>query len=377
MTSGALAGITVLDFSTLLPGPMATLFLAEAGAEIVKVERPGRGEEMRSYTPKWGEDSVNFAMLNRGKKSIALDLKDENARERLRPLIERADIVVEQFRPGVMARLGLGYDDIRAIKADIIYCSITGYGQSGPDASRAGHDLNYIGDTGMLALSCGTAQTPVIPPALIADIAGGSYPAVFNILLALRQRDKTGKGTYLDIAMADNLFPFLYWAMGEGQATGDWPGNGDALVSGGSCRYRLYPSSDGRFIAVAALEQKFWLSFCAAIGLEAELVDDENAPDRTTRRIAEIIATRSAGEWEPVLAKADCCCSVVQSVAEAMLASHFAARGVFSKSIVNDSGSEMVALPTPIAPNARADNVVNRAPRLGEHTHELLGGDKT
>src|SRR5690606_27535842 len=127
MTAGALSGITVLDFSTLLPGPMATLFLAEAGAEVIKVERPGRGEEMRSYTPKWGEDSANFAMLNRGKKSIALDLKDEAARARLRPLIARADIVVEQFRPGVMARLGLGYDDIRAIRPDVIYCSITGF----------------------------------------------------------------------------------------------------------------------------------------------------------------------------------------------------------------------------------------------------------
>jgi crotonobetainyl-CoA:carnitine CoA-transferase CaiB-like acyl-CoA transferase len=142
---------------------------------------------MRTYSPKWGADSANFAMLNRGKKSVALDLKDEAARARLRPLIERADIVVEQFRPGVMARLGLGYDDIRAIRPDIIYCSITGYGQTGPGAARAGHDLNYIGDTGLLALSCGTADTPVIPPALIADIAGGTYPAVLNILLALRQ----------------------------------------------------------------------------------------------------------------------------------------------------------------------------------------------
>src|SRR5690606_21654543 len=160
VTAGALAGVTVLDFSTLLPGPMATLFLAEACAEVINVERAGRGEEMRSYIPRWGKDSADFAMLNRGKKSIALDLKDEAERARLRPLIERADIVVEQFRPGVMARLGLGYDDIRAIKPDIVYCSITGYGQSGPGAARAGHDLNYIGDTGLLALSCGTADTP-------------------------------------------------------------------------------------------------------------------------------------------------------------------------------------------------------------------------
>jgi crotonobetainyl-CoA:carnitine CoA-transferase CaiB-like acyl-CoA transferase len=333
---------------------------------------------MRTYSPKWGADSANFAMLNRGKKSVALDLKDEAARARLRPLIERADIVVEQFRPGVMARLGLGYDDIRAIRPDIIYCSITGYGQTGPGAARAGHDLNYIGDTGLLALSCGTADTPVIPPALIADIAGGTYPAVLNILLALRQRDRTGEGAYLDIAMADNIFPFLYWALGEGQATGDWPGNGDALVSGGSCRYRLYPTSDGRFVAVAALEQKFWLAFCAAIGLEEELVDDTIAPERTMQRVAQLIASRRAAELEPVLRAADCCCSIVRTVAEAMADPQFAARGVFENRIVNEQGEEIAALPTPIVGRARAgmssaQSGAGRAPALGEHTRELLG----
>ncbi|MDW3119070.1 MAG: CaiB/BaiF CoA-transferase family protein [Roseovarius pacificus] len=159
-----LDNIRVLDFSTLLPGPMATLFLAEAGAEVIKIERPGRGEEMRSYVPKWGEDSANFAMLNRGKKSLALNLKDAGERERLIPLLKEADILVEQFRPGVMERLGFGYDDVAAINPGIIYCSITGYGQSGPKALRAGHDLNYIGDSGLLALACGTPDTPVIPP---------------------------------------------------------------------------------------------------------------------------------------------------------------------------------------------------------------------
>ena len=175
--------------------------------------------------------------------------------------------------------------------------------------------------------------------------------------------------------MADNLFPFLYWALGEGQATGTWPGNGDALVSGGSCRYRLYPTSDGRFLAVAALEQKFWLAFCAAIGLEGEFIDDTIAPARTTRRVADIIASRTAGELEPVLAQADCCCSIVRSAAEAMADPHFAARGVFRNRLVNEHGEQMAALPTPIADNAKAQNVSAHAPALGEHTRELLGGE--
>ncbi|CUH81303.1 CoA-transferase family III [Tropicibacter naphthalenivorans] len=213
--SGALEGLKVRDFSTLLPGPMAGLFLADAGAEVIKIERP-QGEEMRHYLPRWGADAVNFAMLNRGKKSLALDLKDPAARALLDPLLREADVVIEQFRPGVMARLGLGYADVQKLNPDIVYCSIIGYGQTGPKAQRAGHDLNYIGDAGLLALSHGTPQTPVLPPALIADIAGGTYPALLNILLALRARDAGKGGAHLDIAMAETLFPFMYWAMGDG-----------------------------------------------------------------------------------------------------------------------------------------------------------------
>lgn len=368
---GALAGVRVLDFSTLLPGPMATLFMAEAGAEVVKIERPGKGDEMRSYIPRWGGDSTNFHLLNRGKKSIALDLKSPQERERLRPLIETADVVVEQFRPGVMARLGLGYDDVAAIKPDIIYCSITGYGQSGPRMLQAGHDLNYQGDTGLLALSHGTADSPVIPPMLAADIAGGAYPALINILLALRQRDRTGEGAYLDIAMTDNLFPFLYWAQGEGQSTGKWPGNGDSLVTGGTPRYRLYPTSDGRMAAVAAIEQKFWEAFCEAIELEPDLRRDDHDPAATIAGVAKTIRARPASEWAAVFEKADCCCSIVRSLKEARQDPHFIARGAFSSEVEGPDGRRMPALPTPVAPIFRAGlHDVAQAPELGADTIE-------
>src|SRR5260221_2769864 len=239
--NGVLSGIRVIDFSTLLPGPMATLFLADAGAEVIKIENPDRGDEMRSYLPRFGEDGANFHLLNIGKKSVALNLKSPLDRERLLPLIKTADILVEQFRPGVMARLGFSYDEVRAIKPDIIYCSITGYGQSGAKHLRAGHDLNYQADTGIVGLSNGTLETPVLPPSQVADIAGGTFPALVNILLALLQRNRTGEGAFIDIAMTDHLFPFLYWAQAEGQTTGKWPGNSDALTTGGSPRYSLYP----------------------------------------------------------------------------------------------------------------------------------------
>lgn len=357
--------IRVLDFSTLLPGPMATLFLAEAGAEIIKIERPGRGEEMRSYDPKWGRDSANFAMLNRGKKSLALDLKNPSDRARLTPLLKDADILVEQFRPGVMARLGLGYQEVAAINPKVIYCSITGYGQFGPKAARAGHDLNYIGDSGLLALSCGTAQTPVIPPALIADIAGGTYPAVLNILLALRERDRSGKGAHLDISMSDNLFPFMYWALADGQVTGQWPGSGDALVTGGSGRYRLYPTRDGRFVAAAPIEQKFWDTFCDAIGLPTDLRDDGRDHAATTQAVSQIIAAQPTEYWRGVFDMADCCCSVVQTLQEALQDPHFQNRGILNYWVENEEGAQQIALPVPVVSNFRAPPGSACAPTLG------------
>src|SRR3954462_5383678 len=269
-----LKGIRVLDFSTLLPGPLATLVLAEAGAEVIKIERPGRGDEMRAYTPKFGTDSVNFAMLNRGKRSIALDLKDKAALARLQPLLETADVVVEQFRPGVMDRLGLGYESLTKINPRIVYCAITGYGQHGPRADVAAHDLNYVAEAGMLGLTRSAEGAPVLPAALVADIAGGTYPAVVNILLALRERDATGAGCKLDIAMADNLFTLMYWGLGNGLAAGEWPRPGGELVTGGSPRYNIYRTRDGRFLAAAPLEQKFWETFCELLNVPVELRDD-------------------------------------------------------------------------------------------------------
>jgi alpha-methylacyl-CoA racemase len=372
--TGPLTGTLVLDFTTLLPGPMATLLLAEAGAEVYKIERPGTGEDMRAYEPAWGRDSANFAMLNRGKKSLALDLKNKADIARLRPLLAKCDILVEQFRPGVMDRLGLGFADIRKINPRAIYCSISGYGHTGPKREVAGHDVNYMGDSGLLALSLGTAAQPVLPPALIADIAGGTYPAVLNILLALRDRDRTGQGTHLDIAMADNVFPFTYWAMAQGQTTGHWPGSGDSLVTGGTARYRLYPTKDGRFVAAGAIEQKFWEAFTSAIGLDAALIDDAKDTPATAKRVAEIIAGKTAAEWRLVLAKADCCCSVVASLQEAMADPHFQARGLFAERLRNEAGAEMVALPVPIAPQFRSalGRVVGAA-KLGADNGDLAG----
>jgi alpha-methylacyl-CoA racemase len=293
-----LEGLCVLDFSTLLPGPLATLLLAEAGAEVIKIEPP-RGEEMRGRAPKWGRDSAGFALLNRGKRSVVLDLKNADERARLQPLVKRADVIVEQFRPGVMERLGLDYDAVTKLNPTVVYCSISGYGQTGPKRGVAAHDLNYISDAGLLALSMGDLSRPMLPPTLIADIAGGAYPAVVNILLALEERRRSGRGRHLDVAMAENLFPLMFWAIGQGLIAGTFPGNGAGYVTGGSPRYGLYPTKDGRVLAAAPLEQKFWETFCDLIGLEREFRDDQKNPTATKARIAAIVATETADVCSP------------------------------------------------------------------------------
>ncbi|OUT96816.1 MAG: CoA transferase [Flammeovirgaceae bacterium TMED32] len=371
--TGSLRGLKVLDFSTLLPGPMATLFLAEAGAEVIKIERTGTGEDMRYYPPTWGESSVNFSLLNRGKKSVTVDLKNKSERDKLIPLIEKADIVVEQFRPGVMARLELDYESIKQINAKIIYCSISGFGQDGPKKHLAGHDINYIGDAGLLSLSMGSPDNPTVPPALIADIAGGSYPAVINILLALRERDLTGKGCYIDIAMTDGVLPFLFWALGKASAFGVNPENGNDRLTGGSPRYQLYPTCDQRYVAAGPLEDKFWSAFVVAIGLSEKYWDDAIDAQETIRQVALIIKGQSAAYWESILEEANCCCSIVKSVGEALSDKQFKDRGVFDNTLVSQSGDEMLAVPIPIAQTLKMQEASQKAaPLLGEHNDDFL-----
>jgi crotonobetainyl-CoA:carnitine CoA-transferase CaiB-like acyl-CoA transferase len=320
---------------------------------------------MRSYAPKFGGDSVNFALLNRGKRSIAIDLKDPLEVERLLSLVGDADVLVEQFRPGVMDRLGLGYERLKALNPRLVYCAITGYGQSGPRAQEAAHDLNYVAETGMLGLAAGADGAPVLPMALVADIAGGAYPAVLNILLALKARDLTGQGCKLDVAMTDHLFTFMYWAIGNGLAAGEWPKPGGELVTGASPRYQIYRTADDQFVAAAPLEQKFWDNFCAAIGLEATLCDDTRDPTVVTRAVAGRIRAQPASHWQEAFAGKDVCACIVKTVQEALADSHFIERGLFARRLVAD-GRQIPALPVPVAASFRDTTIVAGYPSLGE-----------
>ncbi|MDK9696901.1 MAG: CoA transferase [Siculibacillus sp.] len=362
-----LAGVTVLDFSTLLPGPLATLMLAEAGARVIKIERPG-GEDMRFHGPIVGEGreamSAYYALLNRGKEIVTVDLKSPDAVEVLRPLIAGADVVMEQFRPGVMERLGFGYEALSAINPRLVYCAITGYGATGPRAAAPGHDLNYQATTGALAIGRSPLIDPPPPGLLAADIAGGTLPAVINILLALLGREKSGRGTRLDIAMTDGMFTFGFFAQAQGAATGRFPEPGEPIFVGSLPRYSLYRTRDERLLAVGALEDKFWLAFCDFIDLAPGLRDDHATPAETRAAVAAKVAGRTHAEWSARLAGTEFCVTPVASMAEAIADPHFVARGLFAHSVSTPSGRVLPAAVVPVAPQFRAPPGVVPAPGI-------------
>ncbi len=367
-----LTGIRVIDFTTLLPGPLASLMLVRSGAEVIKIERPPMGDEIRHYQPRFGDTSVSFALLNEGKRSIAIDIKSEDSRSKLMKLIETADVLIEQFRPGVMQRLGLDYATLNQYCPRLIYVSITGYGQAGQNAGEAGHDLNYMAASGLLDLVSDDKGTPSLPPVLTADIAGGTYPAVMNILLALRQRDIDGNGCYIDVSMTDNLFPLGFWAWGQGMAANEWPRRGGERLTGGSPRYQIYRTKDERYLAAAPLEPRFWEQFCELIGLRKELWDDSTSPQKVIRAVQQCIATKTSAEWQKVFNGHDVCCNVVATMEEAVNSNHVRARGLFSHHLQNESNDRLAEIPVPLSTAFQPDEVTTRHyPILGEANVEF------
>ena len=343
-----LEGVRVIDFTTLLPGPLATLMMAECGADVIKIERPGLGDDMRTYGPHVKGQSVPFMMLNRGKRSLTLDLKDPAGRDEALALITDADVLVEQFRPGVMDALGLGYQDVKAISPEIIYCSITGFGQQGAHARTAGHDLNFVASAGLLSLNFGPGEKPSMPHVPIGDIAAGSYPALVNILLALRRRSLGGGGLYLDIAMTQGLAPLMYGAMARLELG---LGADDRTFTGGSPRYQLYETSDAQYLAVAAVEDRFWDTFCrlAEIDVTADI-----------ETVAARVAQHSAQHWAELLADVDVCCSLVRSVEDYCASPMFVPTG----RTVSLEDAHVNELPLPLAAGLRTADQAASAPAM-------------
>ena len=364
---GPLNEIRVVDFTTLAPGPLASLMLLRAGAEVIKVERPGIGDEMRIYDKAFGDNGATFAMLNAGKRSLSADLRDTNDLQRVKDEIIKSDVVLEQFRPNVLKKFGLDYESLYTEHPRLIYCSITGFGQYGPKSQVAAHDLNYVADTGMLSLGECPDGKPAIPPLLAADLAAGSYPAVMNIALALLKRSRTGEGCYIDVSMTDNLFPLMFWSLALGWGAEKWSAYGGELLSGGSPRYQVYRTSDERFLAVAALEQRFWVNFCETVGLDHEQLDEEGDTASVIEQVAEIVAQHTADHWRAAFAEVDACVLVVNTLQEAVQSPHYQARGMFEREICNQMGDILKALPLPIVNElSQSTTTPPVVPELGE-----------
>jgi crotonobetainyl-CoA:carnitine CoA-transferase CaiB-like acyl-CoA transferase len=362
----ALRGVRVLDLSRLLPGPFLTMVLADMGADVVKVEDPHVGDYLRAYPPAKGGVSGRFLAVNRGKRSIVLDLKAAAGRDAFLKMAGRADVIVESFRPGVMDKLGVGYDALAANNAKLVMCSISGYGASGPYRDRAGHDLNYVALAGVLAMSGPAGGAPALPGVQIGDFAGGALWSATTILAALVGRERTGRGAHLDISMAEGALALLAAELGALDAGArPTPTRGTATLNGGLACYDVYRAKDGRYLAVGALEPKFWLALNAAIGRAGNAVELIGGPDdqaRVRRELAAILATKTAAEWMDIFGERDCCVEVVVEPDE--LAAHplHRARGVF----FDIAGSMQVRTPVGAPRDPRP------APKHGEHFARVL-----
>lgn len=363
-----LTGLRVLDLSRLLPGPYCTMLLADQGADVIKVEDPAGGDYARFIDPVVDGVSVVFEMLNRGKCSVALNLKAEAGREIFLRLAEEADVILEGFRPGTVGRLGIGYEDVRAVNPQIVYCSLSGYGQTGPRRERAGHDVNYIGLAGLLGLNRRAGEPPVIPGVQVADLTGGLM-AAFGIMAALWAREQTGEGRYVDVAMLDGVASWLVMAAAPALAGQPSPPPGQGLLAGGVPCYNVYETADGRYMSLGALEPKFWQNFCVAVGRE-DLLDrayDPNALDS----VRAIFRQRSQAEWVQVFGTTDACCEPIHTIEKALDDSQLQARAMVVESEHPEAG-QLRQLGVPVKFSDTDADVRGAAPALGEHTTEIL-----
>ncbi len=316
----ALDGVRVLDLSRLLPGPYATQLLANLGAEVIKIERPPEGDYARAMPPyvELADDQFEgavFTQNNQNKKSVALDFDDARGREILLRLCERADVLVESFRPGALARRGLDYETVHARNPRLIYCALSGYGQTGPYAKRAGHDLNYLALAGIAQLNGGCGETPVPMPVQVADLAGGMHAAL-AIVAALLERERTGVGTFLDVALFDAAIDWMQTVLGAMyRAEGENPPRNATPLTGAYPCYNIYETRDGEFISLGALEPNFWRAFC----VHAERPDllDFQFDSEAIPRVAELVRTRTRAEWIEFSAHVDCCLEPLLAVSEA------------------------------------------------------------
>jgi len=376
--SGALDAIKVLDLSRLLPGGFCSLLLADHGADVLKVEDTGTGDYIRSSPPyhEGADDSAKSALflaLNRNKRSIRVNLKQPEGRGVLLALVREHDVVLDSFRPGVLDRLGVGYDAMRAVNPRIILCAITGYGLNGPLRTRPGHDMNYLARAGLLGLTGEADGAPVQAAGQIADIGGGAQMAAFGILAALRERDRSGEGQVVDISMTDGALSWLALVAAGYLANGELPKRGMLDLAGGLVCYRPYACADG-WVTLGALEPKFWAAWCRGIERE-DLIDKQFAKpgSDTDAELETIFAGRTRAEWEAFAAEVECCLEPVLGLDEALDSELVRAREMVSELDQPGAQQPVRLLASPVK-LSRTPADCNRlpGPALGEHTAQVL-----
>jgi len=382
-----LQGIRVLDLSRLLPGGFCSLLLADFGADVLKVEDTGMGDYIR-WSPPYYEGahetakSALFLSLNRNKRSIRLDLKNERGREALLRLVREYDVVLESFRPGVLDRLGVGYERMREENPGIVYCAISGYGQDGPKRGASGHDMNYLGLIGLLGLTGERGGEPVQAAGQIADLGGGALMAAFGILAALRERDGggadsdspgSGEGQLVDVSMADGALSWLAMVAATYFADGNVPRRGELPLAGSLICYRPYECADG-WVTLGALEPKFWQGFCRGVGREELVAAQFERPGSAAHeQVKEIFKGRTRDQWEAFARENDCCLEPVLELDEALGSELVGAREMVVE--IEQPGAEravrLLGVPVKLG-RTPGDHARLPGPALGEHTEEVL-----
>ncbi|MBW6464145.1 MAG: CoA transferase [Firmicutes bacterium] len=368
-----LEGLLVVDLTRMIPGPLCTMLLGDYGAEVIKIEDVEAGDPTRFVGPAVDGSGPFFRQLNRNKKSLALNLKSPEGKEVIRKLVKSADVLVEGFRPGVMARLGLDYESLKAINNRLIYASISGYGQQGKYRERAGHDINYTAISGLLDLSTGKAGGPVMPAVQIADIAGGSLTAVNGIMFALYDREKSGRGSYLDVAMTRGLLPWLTYAVSAINAHEEVPGRERGQITGAYACYNIYETADGGYMSLGALEPVFWQRFCESVNRKewVELQFDNLCREKLIAEVKAIFKKKTRKEWEEHFITIDACCEPVLQLDEAIKHQVSREGKYWIKNRIRD-GKEELMTGFPILFNGTTGEIRLQPPRHGEHTDEIL-----
>lgn len=365
-----LSGIKVLDLSRLLPGPLASLVLADLGADVDKVEDAAGGDYLRVMPPHVGENdptSSVFLALNRNKRSAVIDLKKPKGKEALLRLARCYDVVLEQFRPGVLDRLGLSHATLLAENPRLVVCALTGYGQTGPLAHRAGHDLNYLARAGVLGFQGPEEGPPTVPGFQLADVSGGLY-AVIGIMGALMERARTGKGSIVDVAMIETAMPFAIAGFGL-DFGGQSPKRGAEALVGGIAPYQTYATKDGKAMSLAALEPKFWMAFSQGVGHAVDMSDLVPGPHQVAlkEKLRAIFAGKTRDEWVQYASERDCCLEPVLTAAEARADEHLVARKMFFE--MASKWGPIQQMRTPLTP---VDREHTPPPSQGEHTEAIL-----